>query len=224
MEENRHEAHEVAEQSKFLRWLDNFWFHYKWQTVAVLAVVILLAVTLPQCARGGGDSLTVTFAGGYAMTNDEKQGLRNVLMTATDGSVTLGQYSIFTEEEIIRNNTYTDPKTGEEKLDLAGKNGDKGHNVDQIKTLQNYVMTGDCGVWIVSPYVYDNWFDGKVQVVEKKRLGDLPVYAAYGAIRFLPEDCWVILTRSVFGETSKDKNFEAVRAYYDSLTGATKTD
>ena len=127
-------------------------------------------------------------------------------------------------EEIIRNNTYKDPNTGEEKLDLAGKNGDKGHNVDQIKTLRNYVMTGDCGVWIVSPYVYDNWFDGKVQVVEKKRLGDLPVFAAYGAIRILPEDCWVILTRSVFGETSKDNNFEAVRAYYDSLTGAAKTD
>ena len=61
-------------------------------------------------------------------------------------------------------------------------------------------------------------------MVEKKRLGDLPVFAAYGAIRILPEDCWVILTRSVFGETSKDNNFEAVRAYYDSLTGAAKTD
>lgn len=220
MMEEKHEAHEIVGQSKFLKWLDNFWFHYKWQTIAVLMVVILLAVTLPQCGNSKGDSVTVTFAGGYAMSGDEQQALKNVLLTVASDGVTLGQYSIFTEEEIEKNNTYKDPNTGEEKVDLAGKNSDRGYNQDRIRTLQSYIMTGDCGVWIVSPYVYESWFDGKIQVVEDKRLGDLPIWEAYGAVRFLSPDCRVILTRSVFGETAKDKTFEAVRAYYDNLTGA----
>ena len=218
--EEKHEAHEIAGQSKFLRWLDNFWFHYKWQTIAALTVLILLAVTLPQCGNSTKDSITVTFAGGYAMSRDEQQALKGGLQSVTENSVTLGQYSIFTEEEIERNNTYKDPKTGEEKVDVAGKNGDKGYNLERIRNLQNYIMTGDCGIWIVSPYVFENWFDGRIQVVENKRLGDLPIWEAYGAVRFLSPDCRVILTRSVFGETARDKTFEAVRAYYDALTGA----
>ena len=143
--EEKHNAHEVAEQSKFLRWLDNFWFHYKWQTIAVLLVVVLLAVTLPQCGKSEGNGITVTFAGGYVMTNEEQSGLKSVL-GAADGDlrVTMGQYSILTEEEIVANNTYTDPQTGEEKLDTVGRNLDRGYNQDRIRTLQSYLMTGDC--------------------------------------------------------------------------------
>ncbi len=224
MEDKKHEAHEIAGQSKFLRWLDNFWYHYKWQTIAVLVVAVLLAVTLPQCGKSKDGSVTVTFAGGYVMSRDEQQGLKNVLQALTEDGITLGQYSIFTEEEIEKNNTYKDPNTGEEKVDLAGKANDRKYNLDRIQNLQSYIMTGDCGVWIVSPYVFENWFDGKVQVVENKRLGDLPVWETYGAVRFLSPDCRVILTRSVFGETAKDKTFEAVKAYYDGLTGAAKTE
>lgn len=223
--EEKHDAHEVAEQSKFLRWLDNFWFHYKWQTIAVLLVVILLAVTLPQCGKSRGEGITVTFAGGYAMSNEEQTGLKNVLLTVDDAArITLGQYSIFTEEEIVANNTHKDPKTGEEKVDLTGKNLDRGNNQDRIRTLQNYLMTGDCGIWIVSPYVFENWFDGKIQVVSDLRLGDLPIYAEYGGMRFLSADCRVILTRSVLGETKQDKTFEAIRTYYEQLTGTTVGD
>lgn len=224
MKDEKQEAHEIAGQSKFLRWLDNFWYHYKWQTIAVLAVAILLAVTLPQCGKSKGSSVTVTFAGGYAMSRDEQQGLKNVLQSLNADGITLGQYSIFTEEEIEKNNTYKDPNTGEERVDLAGKNNDRGYNLDRIRNLQSYIMTGDCGVWIVSPYVYENWFDGRIQVVENKRLGDLPIWETYGAVRFLSPDCRVILTRSIFGETAKDKTFEAVKAYYESLTGAAKTE
>ena len=226
--EEKHNAHEVAEQSKFLRWLDNFWFHYKWQTIAALLVVILLAVTLPQCGKSGGDGITVTFAGGYVMTNEEQSGLKSVL-GAADGDlrVTMGQYSILTEEEIVANNTYTDPQTGEEKLDTVGRNLDRSYNQDRIRTLQSYLMTGDCGIWIVSPYVYENWFEGKIQIAENRRLGDLPIFEEYGVTQFMVKACGdyrVILTRSVMGETSKDSAFEAVRAYYERLTGTTAGD
>lgn len=224
--EKKHDAHEIGEQSKVLRWLDNFWFHYKWQTIAVLLVVILLAVTLPQCGKSKGGGIVVTLAtGNDMMSNDEQEGLKGVLSAVDENSrITLGQYSIFTEEELIRRNTYKDPVTGEDKVDLLGKNNAKGFNQDRIKTLQNYIMTGDCGVWIVSPYVYGNWFDGKIQVKADLRLGDLPLFEEYGAVRFLSPDCRVILTRSVMGETSRDRSYEQVRAYYEQLTGTTVDD
>ncbi len=217
--EEKHEAHEVAEQSGFLRWLDNFWYHYKWQTIGVLFVVILFAVTIPQCTKNDEDSITVTFAGNYTMSADEQKTLKNLLYAYTDGSVTLGQYSIYTEDEIIKNNTYKDSTTGGEKVDISGKNSAKGFNQEQIQSIQSYLMTGDCGIFIVSEYVYENWFDGRIQIVENKRLGDLQIYEDYGAIRIFSADCRVLLTRSVLGETSKDKNFAEVQAFYALLTG-----
>lgn len=222
--EEKHEAHSVAEQSRFLRWLDNFWYHYKWQTVAFLAVAILLAVALPQCGKSDGDGVTVTFAGGYVMTGDEQKGLRNALETVAEGGVVLGQYSIFTEEEIVKNNTRIDPETGKEQLDVAKKNADKAYNQDRIRSLQSYLMTGDCGVWIVSPYVYETFIKGGINVVAERRLGDLPIYEAYKTMQFLPSDCLVILTRSILGETAKDERFAEVQAYYERLIGETPLD
>ena len=162
------------------------------------------------------------------MTNEEQSGLKSVL-GAADGDlrVTMGQYSILAEEEIVANNTYTDPQTGEEKLDTVGRNLDRSYNQDRIRTLQSYLMTGDCGIWIVSPYVYENWFEGKIQIAENRRLGDLPIFEEYGVTQFMVKACGdyrVILTRSVMGETSKDSAFEAVRAYYERLTGTTAGD
>lgn len=219
--EDKHEAHSVTEQSKFLRWLDNFWFHYKWQTIAALAVVILLAVTIPQCvAKNDEDGITVNFAGGYVTTASERDSVKRVLLSATDGNIVFGQYSIFTQEEIEKNNTYIDEATGEEKIDRTGVSNDTYYNQDRLKSLQSYIMTGDCGVWIVSPYVYETCFAGRIQIVEDRRLGDLALWETNPEIRFFGEDCRVLLTRSVFGETSKDAAFEVVRAYYETLVSS----
>lgn len=219
--EEKHEAHEVklTEQSRFWKWLDNFWFHYKWQTIGVLAVVILLAVTLPQCGRGDDDSITVTFAGGYGMSASEQATLKAAIAECADGVIlTLGQYSIFTEDEITQRNTYSDPVTGEDKLDLAGKNSDRGVNQDRIKTLQSYLMVGDCGIWIVSPYVYESFFEGRIQITADCRLGDTAFYTENAGVHFLSADLRVILTRSVLGETAKDAEYEQIRQFYEALT------
>ena len=75
--------------------------------------------------------------------------------------------------------------------------------------------------------MYENWFEGKIQIAENRRLGDLPIFEEYGVTQFMVKACGdyrVILTRSVMGETSKDSAFEAVRAYYERLTGTTAGD
>lgn len=216
--EDKHEAHDPREQSRFWKWLDNFWYHYKWQAIAVAAVVILLAVTLPQCAKGG-DSITVAFAGSYTMNSEEKKALEDVLrgLSVDDTDITLAQHSIYTEQDLTEMFTYYDKEREEYRVDIASKNSAKGYNTDRIRTLQNYIMTGDCGVWIVSPYVFETMFDGKTQVVSQCRLGDLAVYQTYDALQILSPDCLVILTRSVMGETSREKEFVKVQAYYNAI-------
>ena len=50
MEENKYtptEEVEVGKQS-FAKWLDNYWYHYKWHTIAVVFVIIVAIVCTVQ--------------------------------------------------------------------------------------------------------------------------------------------------------------------------------
>ena len=36
--------------NRFLKWLDNYWYHYKWRTIVILFFAVLLIVCVVQCS------------------------------------------------------------------------------------------------------------------------------------------------------------------------------
>ena len=59
MEENRKEAEygeDIKIKSPFLSWFDNFWYHYKWQTIVALFLIFsVLICSLQMCSREEAD-------------------------------------------------------------------------------------------------------------------------------------------------------------------------
>ncbi len=103
-------------EAPFLKKLENFWYHYKWQFLAGLLALVVLAVSLSQCVKNGkGDDAYVMYAGGYTFTSatamrDLEQSLASFAEDRNgDGRavVGIGTYSIYTNEEI--NEKYKDP-------------------------------------------------------------------------------------------------------------------
>ena len=47
--DDKREAPEITPQSKVLRWLDNFWYHYKWPTIIIAFFLIVGIVGFTQC-------------------------------------------------------------------------------------------------------------------------------------------------------------------------------
>ena len=212
---------EVVIENKFLRWLDNYWYHYKWPTLVVAFFLFVGIVCFAQCsAREQGD-VTVTFAGGYTVTAEEHAKILDVFNAIApqkaDGkgqvSVLLSAYSIYTEEELKK--AYTDE---EGDLDVYSYNNAKQVSKDHLNTFGTYVMTGESAVWLVSEYVYEVQNLKKIAVPLSElyetlpasaydgyaiRLADTALYQYYDVLKILPEDTLIVMPHSmVWGESS----------------------
>lgn len=227
MNEEKAAAPEIGAQSKFLKWLDNYWYHYKWPTIGVAFILLTLIVCLSQCASETPTDMTVTYAGNFLFSEAEQNGLTQVLSdTCTtdldgngDSAVGFASFSIFTEEELIELYTYVDPETGEKKVDKSSMMAAKQYNTERIKTMQTYIMTGDCAVWLVSPYVYETMFEGKVRIVETVPLKDTALYKNYDAVKSLPADTVFMLTYPTLGAYSNNDLHAAAVTYYNAAIG-----
>lgn len=219
------EAPEIVEQSKFLKWIDNFWYHYKWQTLAVLFVLIVVLVSVTQCSSANRSDITVTVACNYTMSDAVQTSIQGILGDVLpedfdgDGSkiVSLVQYAIYTEKELEAMYTYFDKELEKDQVDLYSCAEARRFNTDRIKTLQSYIMTGECAVWIVSPYVYETLFRDKVNVVSVTELKDTAFYQYYDAIGQLPPETLLVLTKPVIGFMSKNENYQNAEAYFQAV-------
>lgn len=99
---------DVKVTSPFFRWLENFWYHYKWPFLLGLFMLIVLTVCFTQCAANGkGNDVHVMYAGDSAPTPNKLRELENLLKEYApdrneDGKkvVAIQNYAIYTEDEI----------------------------------------------------------------------------------------------------------------------------
>lgn len=75
MNENREEIMgDVKLSSPLIKKLENFWYHYKWHTIAAVAVVIIILVlTLQTCSRVSYDGY-ILYAGPYEIKKTSANG------------------------------------------------------------------------------------------------------------------------------------------------------
>ena len=72
-------AGEIKDKSEFLKWFDNFWYHYKVHTIIVLfALFVLIVCVLQTCTSSSGGDITIMYAGRGYMTTEQREGVRSV--------------------------------------------------------------------------------------------------------------------------------------------------
>lgn len=239
-QDEKTEAPEIAEQSRFLRWLDNVWYHYKWYIIIGTFAVVTLVICLVQCSSRESHDMTITYAG--PTLNDTEQGgfsaaLEVALPEDFDGngtkSIQLVTYGIYTEEELIAMYSRENSE-GVRMLDNFNYGNAKKQNTDEGTAFSTFVRTGECAVWFVSPYVYEQYgmetlatplsdiFGNKLPEGAANdyavRLGDTAFYRAYAAVRELPADTLIVLTQPyIYGKVSKDAFYENCRDMYIAI-------
>ena len=225
--EKKREAPDITSHSRLFRWLDNFWYHYKWPTIIVAFFLIVCIVGFAQCSSQEQSDMTLTVAVGNPDLSGEPLEvftgiMADLLPEDLDGNgakvLSLAQFSIFTEDELVELYTYTDPETGEERVQNDGLAGARHYNTERIQSLQTYIMTGECAVWLVSPYVYETMFQDRVQVIETAVLGETALYQYYDALREqLPPDTMVVLMQPIMGYMSEQENYRNAVDYYHAI-------
>ena len=187
---------EIVYESKLSRWLDNYWYHYKWATIGVVfALVVILICTLQTCNKDKND-VSVLYAGPeYFMFNGEgvdniESALEYVLPDDLAGkdekkTVALVYHQIFSEDEIKAIKAEAE-KNGEEAYI------DVNFNSQNLKAFQNLILAGEYSVCLLSPYLYE-------MVQESggfRLLSDVLGYTPEGAV----DECGVRLCDTAFGQ------------------------
>ncbi len=241
MEEYKSPAPEGGEEqkSKFSVWLENYWYHYKWHTIAALFVLLVLVVcTVQLCQRESYDVL-VLYAGNQDISRTSKDGdvseyaaLSSALKSVVDdfdgdGEKRVGLEALFwMSSDQIREFEATKDEGDELSYSVIASN---------YETLNNIMMSNEYFVWFISEALYeyyvgmeggDERFLPLDSLVDEGREVNYYVdkdgtehrnaiyladtgYYSLPGISQLPEDTVIVLRRTVVGASKTVKEEHA---------------
>ena len=234
MNEEKKPSREIVVNNGFLSWLDNFWYHYKWVTLGVLAALIILLVCLLQTCSTQKADTTVVYAGPTLLSVSESEQVSRLLGTVLpedydkngETYARLSTYEIYSEDQIRKITAETD---------AAGERGyvDRSRNTGEYQTFTTYQQTGESTVYLLDPWLYESLPEGYLRSVEEVvgyapegmlsdgcgvRLGDTALYREYAVLRLLPEDTVVcMMAPFVWGGSSDEERYAFEEELYRAL-------
>lgn len=169
---------------KLKKWLDNYWYHYKWHTVITLFVVVFLAVCIGQMASKEKVDVYVMYAGPSAFGATGVSEVENAFVQMTDDTNGDGKKVV----EFIDLTVMTDEQIEEERKKAEAEGIKYNLNVDYMRDAREkfrlQVATGDAYICLLDPQMYE--LDRDVGAYRK--LSDIGVDSEYAvdeyAIRF----------------------------------------
>ena len=226
---------EIKATGKIIKWLDNFWYHYKWPTIIITFFVVVGIVCTVQVATSDKEDILIVYGGPNSYTQEEKAALidvfSNILPKDINGDgkklAALSTYQIFSEEQI---------KAMEAETDSEGRHApkvNKSYNSSQYETYNQQNLSGSTSICFVDPWLYEQinsetkathlcplndelLFGSGVKVkgaIDEYavRLGDTDIYKDYEALQKMPADTVVFLwnpfgTENIFGKSDDEVN------------------
>ena len=178
--------------TKFGKWLDNFWYHYKVQTLIVIGLLVVVAICIGQCAaRPGHPDAYLCYAGAKDIRPTSQNTTALDMETSLEGqingalgmegaSATVFHYLIVhgSENATTQNLSLTNIETLKAQLDVAGS---YIYLLDPI-LYNTYTVTAGGAHYMteVAPYLKDG---STVELTPDGRgvyLGSTPLYALPG--------------------------------------------
>lgn len=145
--------------TRFIKWLDNFWYHYKWHTLIVLFVVIVAGVGIYQVASKGTADVGVLYAGPRLLTLPEKKAIesavRQLMQDYNGDGETVVEFTslMFMSDEQIQ--------AAKEQAEQSG--GDYFVNrqfmQNELQKFDNLILAGDALICLLDPYLYQRVLD-----------------------------------------------------------------
>ena len=181
---------------KLKKWLENYWYHYKWTTIVVLFFVVVLGIGIYQMASKSDYDTQIVYAGPVLLMSEEQiEGVNSafeaILPEDRDGdgdkAIILHDFTILSDEQYAQ-------KLEEADGSLAFDPSTRTNYIQNIMTLYS---TGESSISLLDPYVYNIFFRQDAYVPLEEILGEKPEYAL--------DDYSVRLSDTPFGQ------------YFDSL-------
>ncbi len=231
----------VIKKGKFLTWLDNYWYHYKWPTIVVaFFLIVFLVCTLQICTRQDNDIL-VTYAGPNSLSTEEKVAIEAALNKALpesfagkdDATAGFVSYYVLSQSQIESMEKQTDSE------------GHKLYSVDrsfvsgELSTFDKQLGTGSGSIILIDKWIYErDGMEGRLTPLADVfgetpkgaideyaiRLGDTEFYKNNPQLSFLNPDTVICLHAKIFGQKNYENEIEAFKAYATIAKSDTATE
>ncbi len=143
---------------KFLKWLDNFWYHYKWHTLIITFFAAILVIGVVQMAKKTDPDITLLYAGPAILTEEGIEELEKTFASALS-SDTNGD-----GEKVVRatNVVLLSDEQLKEKQEEAAAEGDSLYYDVSLRSsafeqIKNWLITGEMLLCLLDPYVYERF-------------------------------------------------------------------
>lgn len=180
-------------ETKVYKWLDNYWYHYKWQTLMVLLFAVFLVIATGQLVTRPKLDINVLYTGPHVFGSSEIHSVEDAFEKVMSGDyngdgtrgVGLTDISLMTEEQIVKAKT--------EAVSAGGTlvvNANAMRETERKFNLE--ISSGDSVICLLDPYWY---------VEVKAASGFLPLSEALGyKPEFALDDYGVRLRDTEFGQ------------------------
>ena len=239
-EEKKEEVAISTEQNKFVSWLDNYWYHYKWPTIVAIFFVLVFTISIVQSCSTERNDIIVTYAGGAYLEDSDRASIETVLSSSLPEGFSgqdspksgFSSYFVLTKEQILELQEETD------------FNGDKKNPqinssfiASEQQTFINQLQTGQNSILLLDIELYKSLFlkDGKSDQLMSLNdiFGNVPngavddycislyetdMFKNYRGLRSLPEDTVICIMRKLYhqSEETYSKQVEAFKSFAQS--------
>ncbi len=188
-------------ETKLYKWLDNFWYHYKWIFLVVMVFAVFIIVSIVQMVGREDVDMYIMYAGPEVITVQNATYIQKVFENLTpdditgDGKVTvsLRDLAILSKEEMEERNKAMEEAEG--SVDGVANGIVVSHMSQNLQTFNQEILGGDSVICLLSPYTYS---------IVREADGFMPIADILGYTPDgLYDECGIYLSETEFGRFSE---------------------
>lgn len=234
LQDQKYEARDVRVASPFSEWLDNFWFHHKGKVIVSLIALFMAIVVIVQMVTVVPKDIMVMYSGRVYLSGSTMDDIQNIFSKVLSDAVRednkivgLTQYHVYSKTQIESLRAETD-------ADGVSLYVDSALNSKNFENYNAYIMTGQCAVLLLEPWLYEELqrndrlrpmkelFSSLPASVDEKgygiHFGETELYRYYNVMREIPEDTIMCMLKPyVFGETSNEIAYAQMQTLFCAI-------
>lgn len=171
---------------KIIKWLDNFWYHYKWPTIMIAFFGTILVVGIVQMVGKTDPDISLIYAGPQVITEQGSQEMEKTFSQVVREDINDdGEKVVRLTEVVILSDAQLQEKKEEAEEEGDALYYDVSLRDDAFNQAKGWLVTGEMLVCLMDPYVYEIFAKQNLFLPLADYLDEVPdfAYDAY-SIRF----------------------------------------
>lgn len=166
---------------KAIKWIDNFWYHYKWTTIIVVFFAVVTLVFVGQTVTSEPDDGSILYVGPCILTANQRLDIESAFVAVMDHD-----YDENGKKSALLYDlpAFTDEQADEARKKAEAEGGSIVLNEYLVSRVQNKIsyeiMGGENYICMLDPYWYDLLLENGAILRLEDVLGETPELSADG--------------------------------------------